>query len=149
MSKRYVVRLTGEERASLQRLVSAGKAAARKILHAHVLLQADEGSDGPGWPDTQISEALSVHPNTVAGIRERFVERGLEAALNRKKQDRPSRLPKLDGKGEARLIALRCGAPPEGRNGWTLQLLADRLVALQVVDSLSYETVRRTLKKTF
>jgi len=149
MSKRYVVRLTGEERASLQRLVSAGKAAARKILHAHVLLQADEGSDGPGWPDTQISEALSVHPNTVAGIRERFVERGLEAALNRKKQDRPSRLPKLDGKGEAYLIAMRCGPPPQGRKRWTLQLLADRLVALQVVDSLSYETVRRTLKKTF
>jgi hypothetical protein len=148
MSKRYVVRLTSEERASLQRLVSAGKAAARKILHAHVLLQADEGPDSPGWPDTQISEALSVHPNTVAGIRERFVEQGLEAALHRKKQDRPSRLPKLDGKGEARLIVLRCGVPPEGRKGWTLQLLADQLVALRVVDSISYETVRRTLKKT-
>lgn len=148
MSKRYVVRLTADERADLQRLVRAGKAAARKILHAHVLLQADEGPNGPGWHDTRISEALSVHPNTVAGIRERFVEQGLEPALHRKKQDRPSRQPKLDGKGEARLIAERCGPPPQGRKRWTLQLLADRLVTLKVVDSLSYETVRRTLKKT-
>jgi hypothetical protein len=148
MSKRYVVRLTSEERRSLQRLVGAGKAAARKILHAHVLLQADEGPDGPGWRDTHISAALSVHPNTVAGIRERFVEQGLEAALNRKKQDRPSRTPKLDGRGEARLLAERCGPPPQGHQRWTLQLLADRLVTLQVVDHISYETVRRTLKKT-
>jgi len=147
MSKRYVVRLTREERGSLQRWVGAGKAAARKILHAHVLLQADEGPEGPGWRDAEISVALSVHPNTVAGIRERFVEQGLEAALNRKKQDRPSRALKLDGKGEARLIAERCGPPPQGHKRWTLQLLADRLVALRVVDEISYETVRRTLKK--
>ena len=148
MSKRYVVRLTEEERTGLQRLVRVGKAAARKIVHAHVLLQADEGPHGPGWPDAQISQALSVHPNTVAGIRQRFVEQGLEAALNRKKQDRPSRQPKLDGQAEAHLIALRCGPPPEGCRGWTLQLLADQLVALKVVVSISYETVRWTLKKT-
>ena len=148
MSKKYVVRLTGEERASLQRLVSVGRAAARKIVHAHVLLQADESPDGPGWPDTQIREALSVHINTVAGIRERFVEQGLDAALNRRRQDHPSRQPKIDGKVEAHLIALRCGPPPEGRIRWTLQLLADKLVALKVVDSISYETVRRVLKKT-
>jgi hypothetical protein len=148
MSKRYVVRLTREERRDLQRLAGAGKAAARKILHAHVLLQADEGPDGPGWRDAQISVVLSVHPNTVAGIRERFVEQGLEAALNRKKQNCPSRAPKLDGKGEARLIAERCGPPPQGHKRWTLQLLADRLVTRQVVDRISYETVRRTLKKT-
>jgi transposase len=147
MSKRYVVRLTREERGNLQRLVGAGKAAARKILHAHVLLQADEGPDGPGWRDTQISAALSVHPNTVAGIRQRFVEQGLEAALHRKQQDRPSRVPKLDGKAEARLLAERCGPAPQGHKRWTLQLLADRLVALHVVDEISYETIRRTLKK--
>jgi hypothetical protein len=147
MSKRYVVRLTKEERGNLQRLVGAGKAAVRKILHAHVLLQADEGPDGLGWRDTQISAALSVHPNTVAGIRERFVEQGLEAALHRKKQDHPSRAPKLDGKAEARLLAERCGPPPQGHKRWTLQLLADRLVALHVVDEISYETIRRTLKK--
>ena len=143
-----MVRLTAAERADLQHLVRAGKAAARKILHAHVLLQADEGPNGPGWQDTRISEALSVHPHTVAGIRERFVEQGLEAALPRKKQDRPSRQPKLEGQGEARLITERCGPPPQGYKRWTLQLLADRLVMLKVVDSLSYETVRRTLKKT-
>jgi transposase len=132
----------------LQYLVGAGQAAAREILHAHVLSQADEGPDGPEWRDTQISEALSVHPNTVAGIRERFVEQGWEAALNRKKQDRPSRAPKLDGRAEARLLVERCGPPPQGHKRWTLQLLADRLVTLQVVDRISYETVRRTLKKT-
>jgi len=146
--KKYVVRLTSEERATLQRLVSVGKAAARKILHARILLQADQGPYGPAWPDVQIATALTAHPRTIAGVRERLVEQGLEAALNRKKQERPSRGSKLDGKAEAYLIALRCGEPPEGRTRWTLQLLADKLVALKVVDSLSYETVRRTLKKT-
>ena len=148
MNKRYVVRLTSEERQSLERLVRTGKAAARKILHARILLQADQGPAGPGWTDAQISEALSAHARTIAEVRQRLVEQGLEAALNRKKQAQPSRPRKLDGKAEARLIALRCGAPPQGRMRWTLHLLADRLVELKVVDSLSYETVRRTLKKT-
>ncbi len=148
MNKKYVVRLTSEERQTLQRLVSVGKAAARKILHARILLQADQGPAGPGWTDAQIAEALTVHYRTIAGVRHRLVEQGLEAALNRKKQAQPSRPRKLDGKAEARLIALRCGAPPQGRRRWTLHLLADRLVELKVVDSLSYETVRRTLKKT-
>jgi len=146
--KKYVVRLTSEERAKLQRLVSVGKAAARKILHARILLQADQGPDGPAWTDVQIAGALTAHPRTVAGVRERLVEQGLEAALNRKKQEHPSRSPKLDGKAEARLIALRCGEPPQGRIRWTLHLLADRLVELRAVDSVSYETVRRALKKT-
>ncbi len=148
MNKKYVVRLTDDERSNLHRMVSTGKAAARKILHARVLLQVDQSSVGPGWADTQVSESLRVHPNTIADIRQRFVEQGLEAALNRKKQERPSRQPRLDGKAEAHLIALRCGEPPEGRNRWTLRLLADRLVELQVVESVCYETVRRTLKKT-
>jgi transposase len=147
MNKKYVVRLTSEERLTLQRLVSVGKAAARKILHARILLQADQGPAGPGWTDAGIAEALSAHARTIAGVRQRLVEQGLEAALNRKKQTQPSRPRKLDGKAEARLIALRCGAPPQGRTRWTLHLLADRLVELKVVDSLSYETVRRTLKK--
>ena len=146
--KKYVVRLTSEERAQLQRLVSVGKAAARKILHARILLQADQGPDGPAWKDEQIAEALSAHRRTIANVRQRLVEQGLEAALNRKKQERPSRRPKLDGRAEARLIALRCGEPPEGRMRWTLQLLADKLVELNVVESVSYETVRRVLKKT-
>lgn len=146
--KKYVVRLTREERAQLQRLVSVGKAAARKILHARILLQADQGPDGPAWKDEQIAEALSAHRRTIANVRQRLVEQGLEAALTRKRQERPSRRPKLDGSAEARLIALRCGEPPEGRMRWTLQLLADKLVELNVVESVSYETVRRVLKKT-
>jgi hypothetical protein len=148
MNKKYVVRLTSEERSRLQRLVSVGKGAARKLLHARILLQADQGSDGPAWKDEQIAEALSAHFRTIANVRQRLVELGLDAALNRKKQERPSRPPILDGKAEARLIALRCGEPPEGRRRWTLHLLADKLVELRVVESVSYETVRRTLKKT-
>ena len=148
MNKKYVVRLTSEERGTLQRLASVGKAAARKILHARILLQADEGPDGPGWKDEQIAQGLTAHPRTIANVRQRLVEQGLEAALNRKKQERPSRMGKLGGKAEAHLIALRCGEPPQGRMRWTLQLLADKLVELQVVDSVSYETVRRVLKKT-
>jgi transposase len=148
MNKKYVVRLTSEERTTLQRLVSVGKAAARKILHARILLQADQGSDGPAWTDARIAEALTAHHRTVADVRQRLVEQGLEAALNRKKRECPPRPRKLDGEAEAHLIALRCGRPPEGRTRWTLHLLADKLVELKVVDSLSYETVRRTLKKT-
>jgi hypothetical protein len=148
MNKKYVVRLTSEERAQLQRLVSVGKAAARKILHARILLQADQGPDGPAWKDEQIAEGLSAHPRTIANVRQRLVEQGLEVALTRKKQERPSRQRTLDGEAEARLIALRCGEPPEGRTRWTLQLLADKLVELNVVEGVSYETVRRVLKKT-
>jgi transposase len=147
--KKYVVRLTSEERTQLQRLVSVGKAAARKILHARILLQADQGPGGPAWQDERIAEGLSAHPRTIANVRQRLVERGLEAALDRKKQERPSRERTLDGKAEARLIALRCGTPPKGRTRWTLHLLADKLVELNVVESVSYETVRRVLKKTF
>jgi hypothetical protein len=148
MNKKYVIRLTSEERQTLQQLVNVGKAAARKILHGRVLLLADQGAGGPAWPDARIGEALAVHPNTIGGIRQRFVEKGLEAALNRKKRLTPGRQPVLDGRAEARLIALRCGEPPKGRRAWTLRLLADRLVELRVVDRVSYETVRQTLKKT-
>ena len=97
MNKKYVVRLTSEERSTLQRLVSVGKAAARKILHGRILLQADQGPGGPGWKDEELAEGLSAHPRTIANVRQRFVELGLEAALNRKKQDHPSRAPKFDG----------------------------------------------------
>jgi len=148
MNKKYVVRLTSEERATLQRLVKVGKAAARKILHARILLQADQGPQGPAWDDVRIAEALTAHPRTVANVRQRLVEGGLEAALRRKKQDAPSRERTLDGRAEARLLALRCGEPPDGRRAWTLHLLADRLVELRVVEAVSYETVRRVLKKT-
>ena len=145
---KYVVELTSEERKELSQLVSKGKAAARKITHARVLLQADESKNGSAWTDNQISQAFSIHTNTIHGIRLRFVEQGLQAALVRKKQERLSRKRIVDGEVEAHLIALRCSEPPEGRNKWNLRLLADKLVELEIVPDISHETVRQTLKKT-
>lgn len=146
--KRYVVRLDAEERDQLRRLVSVGKGAARKLTHARLLLQADQSDAGPGWTDTRVADGLGVTSRSVERIRKRFVEEGLASALARKKQCRPSRARLLDGAKEAKLIAVCCSKPPEGRRRWTLQMLSDRLVALNIVESISYETVRRTLKKT-
>jgi transposase len=144
--KKYIVRFTEEEREKIKGIISRGKAAAYKIRHANILLKAD--TDGANWQDKDIASAFGTHENTVAKIRQRFVEQGLEAALERKKQDCPSKLPKFDGAGEARLIAISCSKPPEGYNHWTLQLLADKAVEMEIVDTVSYETIRRTLKKT-
>lgn len=146
MRKKYIVRLTTEERVNLQAMVRKGRMAAYKIKHVNILLAADV--EGPGWTDTRIAEAFSCHPRSVENVRRRFVLEGLTAALERKKQRRPSRERKLDGDGEARLIALTCSEPPEGRDRWTLKLLAEALVGLDVVDAISDQTVRRTLKKT-
>lgn len=146
MNKRYVVRLSAEERELLKTLVSKGKAAAYKIKHANILLMAD--AEGPDWTDERIAEGFSVHSKTVGNVRERFVLQGLEAALNRKKRRTPPREKILDGAKEAHLIALACTQAPPGRSRWTLRLLADKLVELQIVEGISYETVRRTLKKT-
>jgi transposase len=131
----------------LQEMLSRGKAAARKLMHARILLKADVAAGGPGWNDEAIVEALEVGRATVERVRKEFVEEGLEAALERRKPRRQYRR-KLDGDGEAHLIALACQKPPEGRRRWTLQLLADRMVQLEYVDEISYQTVRRTLKKT-
>jgi transposase len=146
--KKYKVTLTAGERQQLHDLVTTGKAAAKKLAHARILLKADAAEGGPAWDDQRIADATEVSTDTVARVRQRFVEQGLEAALTRKKQDRPSRERKLDGRAEARLIALACSAPPDGRKEWTMKLLADRLVELEVVDTVSDETVRRVLKKT-
>jgi len=146
--KKYIVRLTDEEREELTRLVSKGKAAARKLTRARVLLKADVGDGGPGWTDDRIAEALDVSTRRVENIRKRLVEEGLEATVNRKKRCRPPRERVLDGEKEAKLIALCCGNPPEGRARWTLRLLADKLVELDIIESISHETVRQTLKKT-
>ena len=146
--KKYKVTLTTDERQSLHDLVAAGKAAAKKLAHARILLKADASPDGPAWTDARIAEAVEVNRTTVEQVRQRFVEQGLEAALVRKKQDRPSRERKLDGAAEARLIALACSEAPPGRAAWTLRLLADQLVELEVVDTISTETVRQVLKKT-
>jgi transposase len=147
-TKRYLVELTPEERQQLAQLVSSGKRSARTITRARILLMADQAPGGPAWHDDRIAEALGCGRRTVGRVRQRLVEEGLEAALSHRPQQRPSAAPKLDGAGEARLIALACSQPPDGRDGWTLQLLADKLVELRVVDSVSYETVRRVLKKT-
>jgi transposase len=146
--KKYKVTLTAEERQQLSALIATGKAAARKLTHARVLLHADAVPDGPAWTDERIAEAVAVGRATVERVRQRFVEQGLEAALHPKKPDRPSRPRKLDGHAEARLIALACSAPPQGRKEWTMQLLADQLVELQILDTVCDETVRRALKKT-
>ncbi len=140
--KKYRVTLTDEERRQLQAMIAAGKAAAKTLAHARILLKADQADGGPAWPDHRIAEALEVSVATVERVRQRLVEHGLDAALRRKDQDRPSRLPVLDGRAEARLIALACSAPPKGRKAWTLRLLADRLVELEVVEAVAPETVR-------
>jgi len=147
MKKKYIVTLTDEERRMLQEMLSRGKAAARKLTHARILLKADARPSGPGWNDEAIADGLEVGRATVERVRKEFVEEGLEAALERR---RPRRVyqRKLDGDGEAHLVALACQKPPEGRSRWTLQLLADRMVQLEYVDEISYQTVRRTLKKT-
>jgi transposase len=146
--KKYKVTLTAEERQQLHELIAAGKAAAQKLTHARILLKADAAPGGPAWTDERIAEAVEVSIATVERVRQRFVELGLEAALARKMRDRPGRERTLDGRAEARLIAVACSAPPAGRKGWTMRLLADKLVELEVVDTISDETVRRVLKKT-
>ena len=145
MAKKYVVRLTDEERETLEVLIRRGKTAAYKIKHANILLMAD--ANGPAWIDQQIADAFHVHTNTAFNVRQRFVEEGLESAMQRKTPAQPPHARILDGEKEARLIALSCSAPPEGRCRWTLQMLADTLVELQVVETISYETVRQALKK--
>ncbi len=146
--KKYVVTLTAEERVELTRLLTAGRTAAQKLAHARILLKADAAPDGPAWTDDRIAEAVEVSTDTVARVRQRFVEQSLGAALDRKKADRPPVPPKLDGRAEARLVTLACSSPPDGRKRWTMQLLADKLVELEVVDAVSDETVRRALQKT-
>ena len=138
--KKYVVELTAEERDELEALTGKGSISARRLKRALVLLAADEGRK-----DEQIAESARVHRTTVEYLRKRFVEEGLEAALSERM--RPGRERVLDGKQEAYLVALACSKPPEGRASWTMQLLADRLVELQIVESISDETVRRTLKR--
>ncbi len=144
--KKYVVRLTKAERELLVALVSKGKAAARKIIHAQILLRVDAASQN--LTDEEVAEALGVHENTVRAVRERFVNESLESALERKKRASPPTEPKLDGAAQARLTAIACSEPPEGRARWTLRMLGDRLVELKIVDSIARETVRQALKKT-
>lgn len=146
MYKKYIVRLTEEQRTQLETLVRSGRTHARKLLYGRILLKAD--TDGPDhWTDEKIADAFEVSTATVARERRRLCEEGLEVALMPRKPGRPRRRV-LDGRAEAHLVALSCSQPPEGRERWSLRLLADRMVELGYADELSYETVRRTLKKT-
>lgn len=146
MAKKYVVKLTAEERAELEQVVSKGKMAAWKRQRVQALLKCDQGPAGPGWIDERIAEAYGCSTRSVENWRKQAVERGPLALLERKSLSLPT-TPKLDGEKQARLVALACSQPPEGRARWTLRLLAGRLVELEVVDTVSYETVRRALKK--
>jgi transposase len=153
MQKVYVVQLSSEEREKLQELINRGnrkkgqRPSALKLARARILLKADQAEDAPAYTDAEIAEALDVSPKTVFNLRKKWVELGLEQALERRPQSN-RRLPKLDGKAEAKLVACSCGPPPNGRNKWTLRLLADRAVELELVESISHEAVRQSLKKT-
>ena len=146
MKKKYTVRLTETERQALKDLVRKGKVAAYRRTHAQVLLWADESDQGPGLRDAEIAEQVGLHDRTVSRLGQRCVEQGLAAALERQPRKR-ERSRVLDGDGEAQLVAMMCGEPPSGQSRWTLQMTADRLVELGVVDSISHEAVRQVLKK--
>jgi hypothetical protein len=146
VAKKYVLKLTGEERAELQQVVKRGKAAAWKIQRSQALLQCDQGPDGPGWMDEQVAQAYGCTTRSLESWRKQAVAQGPLSLLERKPRATP--VPKLDGEKEARLVTLACSQAPKGRSRWTLRLLAARLVELEIVDSVSYETVRRAMKKT-
>jgi transposase len=148
MAKRYIVRLNDEEKRQLAELLGRRNLAGKKRKRAQVLLKADASQDGPAWTDSRIAEAFDVSVVTVEKTRKSYVLEGLAAAIERKRQCRPSRQPVLDGAKEARLVALCCGTVPAGHGRWTLSLLADKLVELKIVERISRETVRQALKKT-
>src|SRR6516165_5762296 len=145
MNKKFIVRLSDEERGICQEVVKKLKGSSQKVRRAQILLKAD--ADGPGWTDSRIAEAVNCRVQTIENLRKRLVTEGFELALEGRKPRQPPTPPKLDGQGEAKLIAMRLGKPPTGYGHWTLRLLADELVAREVVDSISHETVRKVLKK--
>jgi Homeodomain-like domain len=146
-TKRYLVQLSPSDREQLKHLIAAGTAPARTLMHARILLKLDISAAGPQWTDDATAAAVEVSRATVERVRTRFATQGLGAALHRKAPEREY-ASKLDGAQEAHLVALACGDPPEGQARWSLRLLADKMVELEYVDTLSYETVRQTLKKT-
>ena len=146
MQKKYIVRLSDAERSECAEVIKKLKGTSQKVRRAHMLLKADV--DGPNWGDAKIADAFDCRMRTVEKVRQRLVTEGFKTALHGKKRATPPTPPKLDGEGEAKLIAMRLGRPPAGYGRWTLHLLADQLVTLEIVESISYETVRQTLKKT-
>lgn len=147
MAYPYRVVLSEDQRAELRGLIASGVAAARTLTRARILLKANHGEGGPGWSDAAIAGALDIHPSTVSRVRRQFVSEGLTATLARKRPDRVYER-RLDGRQEAHLIALACATPPDGYAQWSLRLLADEVVRLEIVETISHETVRQTLKKT-
>jgi hypothetical protein len=146
MNKKYIVELTDDERSALQQVVKKLKGSSQKVKRANILLKAD--ALGPRWTDARIAEAFDCRTKTVENVRQRFVELGFDVALNGKKRETPPTEKLLDGEQEAKIIAMRLGKPPKGYGKWTLRLLARKVVELEIVESVSYQTVRRTLKKT-
>jgi transposase len=146
--KKYIVRLTSEERTILKKLLTSGRGAGRMFTRVRILLKADQSKEGPAWPDEQISDAFDVTVQTIEKVRKQLVEEGFDAVLSRRQYRQKVSRKKIDGDVEAHLVALCCSDPPKGRVRWTLRLLADKVVELGYVDSISYEAVRQTLKKT-
>ncbi len=146
MNKKYVVRLSNDEREVCQEIIKQLKGSSQKFRRAQILLKAD--ADGPGWPESRIAEAFNCRAQTIEKLRKRLMTEGFDAALAGKKRQDPPTPCKLDGAAEAKVIAMRLGQPPAGYGHWTLHLLADEVVALEIVESISHETVRKTLKKT-
>ena len=146
--KKYVVRLSAQERGQLNALIRKGKSSAQRLMKARILLKADVSEAGEGWSDSQIVEALETSATTVYRTRQQLVEEGLEAVLSRKKPSRPSVLPIFDGEKEAKLIALACSEPPRGRSRWTLRMLENKVVELDIVERASDSTIGRVLKKS-
>ena len=144
---KYTVILTEAERAHLRTLIGQGTAPARLLTHARILLKAEQGEGGPAWTDGAIAGALEIHAATVGRVRRAYVEQGMDVALHRKSPDRVYHR-RLDGTAEAHLVALACSDPPPGRARWSLRLLADELVRLEVVETISHETIRRTFEQT-
>ena len=146
--KKYIVRLSKDERKTLKKLIRSGRGPARMFTRARILLKADQSNKGPRWSDEQISEALEVTVQTIERVRKQLVEEGFDAVLSRREYKQRVSRKKIDGDVEARLVALSCSEPPEGRSRWTLRLLADTVVELGYVESISHEAIRQTLKKT-
>jgi len=146
--KKYIVRLSDDERNKLKKMITSGRGPARLFTRARILLKADQSDEGPGWSDEKISEALDVTVQTVERVRKQLVEEGFDAVLTRREYKQKVSRKKIDGEVEARLIALSCSEPPAGRARWTLRLLADKIVELGYLESISHEAIRQTLKKT-
>jgi biotin operon repressor len=146
--KKYIINLSREERDTLKKIIASGRGPARMFTRARILLKADQGDHGPNWSDEQISDALDITVQTIERVRKQLIEEGFDAVLSRRQYTQKVSRKKIDGNVEAHLIALSCSEPPKGYVRWTLRLLADKIVELGYVETISHEAIRQTLKKT-